>query len=114
MLQRSVAIHCSRGVASVQFAKAASDLSRRTSIPCSASCWRPASALSAGWGIFFNLTVALIVSAITQDDMDRKMEFHNFLAQHASLPPDRRRLIPTVSLAEDIAETERERQRAAT
>ena len=50
---------------------------------------------SAGWGIIFNLAVALIVSAITRDDMDRKMEFHNFLAQHASLPPEKRKLIPT-------------------
>jgi hypothetical protein len=49
---------------------------------------------SAGWGIFFNLAVALIVSAITRDDMDRKMEFHSFLAQHAALPPEKRRLIP--------------------
>jgi hypothetical protein len=50
---------------------------------------------SAGWGIIFNVAVALIVSAITRDDMDRKMEFHNFLAQHASLPPEKRKLIPT-------------------
>jgi hypothetical protein len=50
---------------------------------------------SAGWGIFFNLGIALLVSAITRDDMDRKMEFHNFLAQHASLPPEKRKLIPT-------------------
>jgi Na+/proline symporter len=49
---------------------------------------------SAGWGIFCNLGVALIVSAITRDDMDRKMEFHNFLAQHAALPPERQKLIP--------------------
>jgi solute:Na+ symporter, SSS family len=49
---------------------------------------------SAGWGIIFNLGVALIVSAITRDDMDRKMEFHNFLAQHATLPPEKRKLIP--------------------
>ena len=50
---------------------------------------------SAGWGIIFNLAVALAVSAITRDDMDRKMEFHNFLAQHAALPPGRQKLIPT-------------------
>jgi solute:Na+ symporter, SSS family len=49
---------------------------------------------SAGWGIICNLAVALIVSAITRDDMDRKMEFHNFLAQHAALPPEKRKLIP--------------------
>jgi SSS family solute:Na+ symporter len=50
---------------------------------------------SAGWGIIFNLAVVLIVSAITRDDMDRKMEFHNFLAQHAALPPEKQKLIPT-------------------
>jgi solute:Na+ symporter, SSS family len=49
---------------------------------------------AAGWGIIFNLAVALLVSAISRDDIDRKMEFHNLLAQHASLPPDRRKLIP--------------------
>jgi SSS family solute:Na+ symporter len=49
---------------------------------------------AAGWGIICNIAVALLVSAITRDDMDRKMEFHNFLAQHAALPPDRRKLIP--------------------
>ena len=50
---------------------------------------------SAGWGILFNLGIAIIVSAITRDDMDRKMEFHNFLAQHAALPPEKRKLVPT-------------------
>ena len=49
---------------------------------------------SAGWGIIFNLAVAIIVSAITRDDLDRKMEVHNFLAQHATLPPEKRRLVP--------------------
>jgi solute:Na+ symporter, SSS family len=53
---------------------------------------------SAGWGIIFNLAVVLIVSAITRDDMDRKMEFHNFLAQHAALPPERQKLIPTAGI----------------
>jgi SSS family solute:Na+ symporter len=50
---------------------------------------------SAGWGIIFNFLVTIIVSAVTRDDLDRKMEFHNFLAQHASLPPEKRRLVPT-------------------
>lgn len=49
---------------------------------------------SAGWGIIVNLAVALLTSTVTRDDMDRKMEFHNFLAQHAALPPEKRRLIP--------------------
>jgi Na+/proline symporter len=50
---------------------------------------------SAGWGIIFNLGIAILVSLITRDDLDRKMEFHNFLAQHASLPPEKQKLIPT-------------------
>ena len=49
---------------------------------------------SAGWGIIFNLGIAVLVSLVTRDDMDRKMEFHNFLAQHASLPPEKQKLIP--------------------
>ena len=50
---------------------------------------------SAGWGIIFNFGTAILVSAITRDDMARKMEFHNFLAQHDTLPASKRRLIPT-------------------
>jgi hypothetical protein len=50
---------------------------------------------SAGWGIIFNLGIAILVSAVTRDDLDRKMEFHNFLAQHAALPPAKRKLVPT-------------------
>jgi len=49
---------------------------------------------SAGWGIFFNLGIAILVSAVTRDDIARKMEFHNFLAQHASLPPEKQSLVP--------------------
>jgi Na+/proline symporter len=49
---------------------------------------------SAAWGIVCNLAVTLLVSTVTRDDMDRKMEFHTFLAQHAALPPEKRRLIP--------------------
>ncbi|TNF98687.1 MAG: sodium:solute symporter family protein [Gammaproteobacteria bacterium] len=51
---------------------------------------------SAGWGILFNLGLAIIVSAMTQgkDDMARKMEFHNFLKEHASLPDSKKALVP--------------------
>ncbi|HEX5080301.1 MAG TPA: hypothetical protein VFV80_14205 [Geminicoccaceae bacterium] len=48
---------------------------------------------AAGWGLVCNLAVALLVSALTRDDIDRKMEFHNLVAQHAALPPERRKLI---------------------
>jgi len=52
---------------------------------------------SAGWGIFFNLGIAVIVSFFTQNkaDHDHKMTFHNFLREHASLPADKKSLVPT-------------------
>ena len=51
---------------------------------------------SAGWGILFNLGVCIIVSAATQNDREqsRRMEFHNFLRDHASLSPEKRKLVP--------------------
>ena len=51
---------------------------------------------SAGWGILFNLGVAIAVSAFTQSDKDlrHRMEFHGFLREHASLPASKRGLIP--------------------
>ncbi len=41
---------------------------------------------SAGWGIFFNLGLAIIISAMTQsdNDMSHKMKFHNFLRDHTA------------------------------
>ena len=52
---------------------------------------------SAGWGIIFNLGIAIIVSYFTQteEDTNHKMKFHNFLRDHASLSSEKRRLIPT-------------------
>jgi hypothetical protein len=52
---------------------------------------------SAGWGIFFNLGAAVIISTMTQnqDDLGHRMRFHNFLREHASLSPEKRKLIPT-------------------
>ncbi|MEJ2529045.1 MAG: sodium:solute symporter family protein, partial [Gammaproteobacteria bacterium] len=51
---------------------------------------------SAGWGILFNLGLAVIISAMTQnsDDMEHRMTFHNFLREHATLSPEKRGLIP--------------------
>ena len=51
---------------------------------------------SAGWGILFNLGVAIVVSALTQNeaDHDHKMVFHGFLREHAGLPESKRHLIP--------------------
>ncbi|MDH3451315.1 MAG: sodium:solute symporter family protein [Gammaproteobacteria bacterium] len=51
---------------------------------------------SAGWGIVFNLGLAVLVSTVTQNqgDLDHKMKFHNFLREHASLSPEKRGLVP--------------------
>ena len=51
---------------------------------------------SAGWGILFNLGIAILVSAISQnkEDMAHKMTFHNFLHQHAGLPESKKGLVP--------------------
>jgi SSS family solute:Na+ symporter len=51
---------------------------------------------SAGWGILFNLGVAVIVSAATQNaaETDHRMQFHNFLREHATLPGDKKKLVP--------------------
>ncbi|MCG6872517.1 MAG: sodium:solute symporter family protein [Gammaproteobacteria bacterium] len=51
---------------------------------------------SAGWGIVFNLGIAIIVSAMTQnaDDRAHRMTYHNFLREHASLPESKKGLVP--------------------
>jgi solute:Na+ symporter, SSS family len=51
---------------------------------------------SAFWGIFFNLGIAIIVSAMTQNkaDMEHRMTFHNFLREHASLSAAKKKLAP--------------------
>ena len=51
---------------------------------------------SAFWGIFFNLGSAVIISAVTQnsDEHAHRMKFHSFLAEHASLSPEKKKLVP--------------------
>ena len=51
---------------------------------------------SAFWGIFFNLGIVIIVSAMTQNPEARehRMQFHNFLREHASLSESKRGLVP--------------------
>ena len=51
---------------------------------------------SAGWGMFFNLLVCIPISALTQNAAARehRMTYHNFLRQHASLPPEKKGLVP--------------------
>jgi Na+/proline symporter len=51
---------------------------------------------SAGWGIFFNLGIAILVSYFTQEKKawEHRMTFHRFLREHGSLSPSKRGLIP--------------------
>ena len=51
---------------------------------------------SAGWGILFNFSIAIIISAMTQNNAERthKMEYHGFLREHAGLPASKKGLIP--------------------
>jgi Na+/proline symporter len=52
----------------------------------------------AGWGLIFNVSIALLVSLVTQPDKeeaDRKMTYHTFLRQYASVPTEKRHLIKT-------------------
>ncbi|MBW2443859.1 MAG: sodium:solute symporter family protein [Deltaproteobacteria bacterium] len=50
----------------------------------------------AGWGIIFNLPIAIIISAFTQpkkEEFERRMEYHTFIRQHASLSAEKKPLI---------------------
>jgi Na+/proline symporter len=50
----------------------------------------------AGWGILFNLPVAILISFFTQPDSKeqaRKMEYHTFIRKFASPPADKKHLI---------------------
>ena len=51
---------------------------------------------SAGWGIYFNLGIVIVVSAMTQNEgeMSHRMKYHNFLREHASLSPEKKGLVP--------------------
>jgi len=43
---------------------------------------------SAGWGIFFNFGLAIIISAVTQDSEStaHRQKYHDYLREHCSLP----------------------------
>ncbi len=47
-----------------------------------------------GWGILTNLTVAILVSAVTRDDTLHKREWHALLRRRTRLPPAKYRLLP--------------------
>jgi Na+/proline symporter len=51
---------------------------------------------SAGWGIFFNIAVCVVVSMMTQDEQQRahRMKFHAFLREHSQLSPAKKSMIP--------------------
>ena len=51
---------------------------------------------SAFWGILFNFTFALTISAMTQSEkeMEHRMTFHKFLREHARLSPAKKGLVP--------------------
>ncbi len=51
---------------------------------------------SAGWGIFFNVVVCVLVSAATQTEEGRshRMTYHSFLREHSMLSADKRKLAP--------------------
>ena len=51
---------------------------------------------SAGWGIFFNVVVCVLVSAATQTEEGRahRMTYHSFLREHSMLSADKRKLVP--------------------
>ena len=50
----------------------------------------------AGWGILFNLGLAVIISAVTQEQnaLRHRMVYHNFLNDHAALTTSKRGLVP--------------------
>ena len=51
---------------------------------------------SAGWGMVFNATTAIVVSALTNDPDERahRQTFHSFLRETTALPARKKRLVP--------------------
>ena len=51
---------------------------------------------SAGWGIYFNFGIAILVSMFTgsSEGTTHKAKFHDFLKEHASLPAAKKGLVP--------------------
>ena len=51
---------------------------------------------SAGWGLIFNLGLAILISLVTQsrEGTEHRMRFHSFLKEHAGLPEAKKPLIP--------------------
>jgi Na+/proline symporter len=58
--------------------------------------YNPLTIFAAGWGILFNLPVAILVSAFTQPKgelLEKQTTWHAFIKEHAGLPEDKRALI---------------------
>ena len=54
---------------------------------------------AAAWGLLANFGVAILLSAFTRDDAERKVECHRWLAERAALPPSKRRwVLPIAAL----------------
>jgi len=51
---------------------------------------------SAAWGIYFNLGLAVLISAFSQDPeaTAHRQKYHDFLREHASLPAEKKGLVP--------------------
>ncbi|MDG4585653.1 MAG: sodium:solute symporter family protein [Candidatus Competibacter sp.] len=57
----------------------------------------PLTVHAAAWGLLANFGVAILLSAFTRDDAERKAECHRWLAEHAALPPRKRRWVPLIA-----------------
>jgi Na+/proline symporter len=58
--------------------------------------YNPLTIFAAGWGILFNLPIAIIVSVFTQPEGELKEKqdtWHAFVQQHASLSPEKKPLV---------------------
>jgi Na+/proline symporter len=58
--------------------------------------YNPLTIFAAGWGILFNLPVAILVSLFTQpkkEEFDRRMVYHNFIREHTILPAEKKPLV---------------------
>jgi SSS family solute:Na+ symporter len=54
---------------------------------------------SAAWGMFFNLLICIVASAMSQDRAERarRMRYHDFLRDHATLPATKQRIKPVAA-----------------
>jgi Na+/proline symporter len=58
--------------------------------------YNPLTIYCAGWGILFNLPVAILVSSFTQPDAkekERRMGYHTFIREHTALPAEKLPLV---------------------